>query len=402
MEERIKNALHLDEVNHLELAEALLFIFGGSSGTEKGYIYQKDTNTLEVKFNEVGNLIENVILSDNFPDEKVQEIEQAVVEKLIDNQEEKYAQGICFTAGPVAGFFRYKDLFQFLPVPDSAPKPPDMTSPQPFILQYKYSSSSDGMISAFRRGKEFSKWVRLLNVFLNRPIFLQDNTSTLRTWVMVPSNNHRSECLQNGYNYDGFSGLVASFSSFDTPVEAIAPEHYYDARGVDGSDLKVPNNLEQLFDKALSLRAKEWKKFYRASTWYAQSRDIWGNSRSSSFVALVSALESLEKEPRMCRGGHPLSDGADCGFCGQPKLDITLHFKELLDTYFPELQQYPEERNLIYRVRSELAHGSTMLLADDSVWGGGMMNVKKWAEDSRHRNLFQITKIVILRWLESQ
>lgn len=408
MKIELKKLFRIDEVDHYELGRVLLAFFHSSTGTEKGYKFgERDKpEFVEFVFNKKGEKIIDILLSNSFPKEMLDEISKQIEEKLIKNQNQSVGQVICFTTAPLNGHFRYKDLFQILPVPDGAPKAPDMVSPQPFLLQYSFISSPDAMIASSRRQEEIAKWVHLLNGLLNRPISLHDDSSSHRTWVMNPDKNHISECLQNGYNYVGFNALPGAFSPIGKEIGRIPTNRYYsDRTGIDGNTLQIPEAMEALLDKALALREKRLKKLYRACSWYGKAFATWGVSRSSSFVALVSALESLEEDPKMCHGdghSHLMSTGAKCPVCGEPRFDITLHFKELMDKFFPELKDHLEERDIIYRIRSSLAHGAALLVADWSPGASWLMHKRGWDEDERHRFLFDIVKIVIIRWLEAE
>lgn len=407
MNKGLRKLFHLDKVSPYEVGGVLLHFFSSSSGTKDGHIYQKkgEPGSIELKFNKKGDKISDIVVSDDLPKASLKIISQQIENQLLKNQETKFGQSICFLTAPVEGTFRYKDLFQISPVPGDAPKPPDRVSPNPFLLQYSFTSSPDVMVSASRREEKTTVWVRLLNVFLNKSISVRQSHA-IRTWVMVPTNKHISECLQNGYNYDGFNGLIPSFSDISNEMGRMSPNEYYSERnrGIDGNSLHLPENLESLLVKAISLPPKRWDKFYRACSWYFQAESIWGGSKSASFIALVSALESLEEGPKICDGDppHPMSTGDKCATCGEPRFDITVHFKEFMEKFIPELNEFPEERDIIYRVRSSLSHGNTLLLADGAPGGMFLMNKKAWDEDSRHRNLFLIVKTVIVRWVEAK
>jgi hypothetical protein len=397
----LKKHFYLDKVSPYELGQILLNIFHRAQGTEKGYKYQDENKPefVEFIFNKKGDKIIDILLSDKFPQDKLTEISAQIDDKLVKNQNTAIGQVVCFATAPLKGCFRYKDLFQILPVPEEAPKPTDIVTPQPFLLQAAYTSSPDGMIAASRKEEEVTKWVKLLNIFLNRNVYVLNDFH--RMWVLNPDKDHVSESLQVGYNFNGFSGITSSFSICSQAVGRIPTDKYYTERGIDGNTLQVPQNIEAFLEKALSLDDKKWKKLYRASTWYAQAYDIWGKARSSSYVALVSALESLEDSPKMCAGdpSHPLSTGDVCKICGEPRFDITLHFKKFMEKYVPELKDLPEERDIIYRTRSSLSHGSALLSADDSPGAKWLMNKRGRNEDERHRQLFEIVRLAILRWL---
>ena len=384
----------LQEVDSQELTSALLHYFGQSQGVgELTHKYQKKDSThhLIVKFNRDGK-ISQVELSEKFPKEELKQLNHALNENLLKNQKEEIGQTIGFSHDKVGGYFKYKDLFQILPVPPDAPKAGVMVADNPFLLQFKYISSPDMMIDNSRRRQKAYIYTRLLNLLLNRHIKLEFRYGHF-AWVM---NTHTpqhwtSEWRQLGYGYEGYGGKVDDYTSLSEfkHLETVPYQNYYLAPLASYSgDLKLPDNLEASLDKAFNLNKSDWNKLYMAISWYGQNEYLWQESTSSAFIALVTALECLLEE----------TDKSRCECCGQPIYTVTKRFREFLKRYVPFIDQYPKERDVIYTIRSNISHGRELLIQDLEPWGF-LISAKKEEQDAIHRNLYFIVGIAIYNWL---
>ncbi len=116
-----------------------------------------------------------------------------------------------------------------------------------------------------------------------------------------------------------------------------------------------------------------------ACNWYAQYRYTAKESRSSAFIALVTALECLGEQPRY---------------------RVTVHFKEFLKKYFPAIDQFPKEKKIIYQVRSQLAHGADLLRADLEPWNF-LVDATEEDQGQLQRNLLYIARLAIYNWLQT-
>lgn len=409
MQEEFYKYFHLDEVDHQELPHVMLAFFNYGGETEEGFKFQRQGENEFVEF--VTNLnderIEKIILSGNFPKGELVKIEQKIKEQLLENQLVKIAQEICFSNVPVKGGYRYGNQFQIIPVPENAPKPHFSASEDhPFLLQHKYTSSSEIWVNNRRREGKAVYYTRILNLLLNRRIrhrsYMMENF-----WGMIKRDNQFNyEYIQEGYGYDGYQWMLNNFTDLSSlpKISEENVEEYYGVSGVGAGDvLTIPTNLEESLNLIFSLDKDRFNILYRALSWYNQAQNIWRDSRSSYFIALVAAIECLTEKPDQCRlGGHAITKSLDkCLHCGEPLFRITKKFIECLEKYAPFLNDYPRERNLIYDTRSKLAHGLE-LLKYDLYPMNSHFNKRAFEEDRRIRNLDKITKFVILNSLKDQ
>ena len=66
------------------------------------------------------------------------------------------------------------------------------------------------------------------------------------------------------------------------------------------------------------------------------------------------------------------------------------------------MTQFPEAMGLLYKTRSNLVHGSEILLKDSQPWLSFMNNTKALQQYDVHGQAYLITKIVLLNWLHSR
>ena len=358
--------------------------FSFSQHSELVYKFQNAQRFIEVACDETGN-IKSITPSTDFPPDELYEIDKKIQDTLLTKHGTKICQIIGFCGLPITGYFRYKDWFQMLPVPEDAPKPKVLLADHPFILEVPYETCPSLMIDASRKQKKAVIYSRLLNVLSNQ--FISLGSLSRHAWVVLNTENMSSvtsEWKQLGYfYYNRLKGAEDEFSSVDNlhPIEKVFFRTYYSspplARTMD--PFTFPDNLEQSLDKAFALDGENWRKFFMACSWYAQYRYTAKESRSSAFIALVTALE--------CLGG-------------QPRYRVTVHFKEFLKKYFPAIDQFPKEKKTIYQVRSQLAHGADLLRADLEPWNF-LVDTTEEDQGQLQRNLLYIARLAIYNWLQT-
>lgn len=85
-------------------------------------------------------------------DIRAKALAEQVSSTLLENQKEAVGQSFCFSRhDAVQGFYRYKDIFQLIPIPATAPHAPMIMADHPFILQFRYLACPDPAINGHRR-----------------------------------------------------------------------------------------------------------------------------------------------------------------------------------------------------------------------------------------------------------
>lgn len=402
---------HLEEVDHYELMSVLLHHFGGSEGISIGvYKYKAASKTsyLEVHVDINSSQINTIKFSANFTEEELKEIETKVKDKLL-TASSKVAQDIIFCHEQVTGFFRYKDKFQILPVPEGSSFPIMGFKEYPFLIQFSYQSSSDPMIDWSRRLKEATIYTRVLNLLTNQHLRLKSSSGECH-WVM--DIDEKAGKASYSYKQQGYSPEpdpkreVDQYSSVEglEKIEVIPFQKYYlGTQGVTSNSLCLPDNIEKSLDVAFALVESDWDRFFMACSWYSQSSSVWRNSHSSAFISLVTALECLMGEREKCEDCKQESpDGFEfCENCKQPRYQVTKNFRVFLEKFVPFIQSMPWEKKVLYSVRSKLAHGMDLLQQDLKPWTF-IMSPKKDQDDGLYRNLHLICGVAIYNWLWSK
>lgn len=410
-ESEIKTVFFLQKVNHDELLSVFLTHFGHSThpALSKWYKYSKKQDgepLLEVEVNNEGRIVE-IILSDELRNDEVAELSTKIRATLIDNQEFKVAESVLFAIdNRIDGFFRYRDKFQILPVPEGSPKANQTIAYHPFLLQFGFISCPDPSISAMRRRKLQTELVRFLSFFTHGTVREEPSYSGF-AWVVKTdeAGTFSSEYRQVGYFYKDLRGERRTYTDCSAlkPIDTLAATNYFQIHGDFNRTrlnfLLLPDNLTDLLDAAANLSANDQEKFFFACTWFYYSREIWFDSFSASFVALITALECLTEKPTRCREcSSPKKDEIErCSTCGEPRYRLASNFKQLLERYGPPIDQYKPEKKLMYNVRSQLTHGLSLLNRD--VEPGNWISSKQNEQHELHRNVRFITQVAIYNWL---
>lgn len=407
-----KRKMHLEKVKHDELISVLLGHFGRieNVGTLPGmYTFQKEGDSsvrLKLGLDKKGQIVS--IEPINVTIAEFNEIEKKVNYALIDDQKDTVAATVLFSVNlRVNGWFRYKDQFQILPMSPDAPRINYVFGDHPFILEYKYISSPDTMIDVGRRRYQESLLTKRLN-FLTGGLVRNSDYFTKSSWILnfeTDSSTPICRYAQHGYFGQGFPGKLQVFTSPEKtePLVTVEPRTYYGyppSNEKDGS-LLFPENLNLSFDKIESLSKSDRTKFDMACSWYYQSSKVWHESHSLSFIALVTALECLFQNYEKCKDcGSPSVEAFEkCKTCGEPIFKITKTLRDFLDTHVPFIDA-KKERDLIYNIRSKLAHGLEMLNRDFEQ--GIAVSPIRQHEEQFSRNIRYVVFVAIYNWLWSR
>lgn len=402
--------LHLKEVAHAELMTVLLHYFHHSQNISSGvYRFQEkdQSDSLDVHANVNDGEIQKVVLSKDFPEEKLKKIEQSIKDKLL-TQSSMIGQDIIFCNEKVARHFRYKDEFQILPVPSGSPLPKIGFGGHPFLIEFKYNPSSDSMIDWSRRREKATIYTRVLNLLVNQHLQLNRNVGR-NHWVLdieEDTSKFSYSYKQEGYSPEGWKGKMEEFSDTSrlSEMKRVPFQDYYtNPLGVTSDPLRIPDNLESSLDVAFSLSQNDWDRFFMSCSWYYQSIEVWHESESSAFISLVTALECLVGEREKCKCcNQEVTDKLEfCECCKQPRYQVTKGFKEFLEQFVPFIDNFPQEKRTLYGIRSKLAHGVDLLQGDLKPWTFSM-NAKQDEQNLLHRNLHFISGVAIYNWLWSK
>jgi hypothetical protein len=383
--------LHVGQVDESEFQHLLLTQFGRSQYISKDtQRFHKDNSdrVLDLKYNNKHKIISCVT---NLNKQEIDILESKIVDDLIENQHESIGQVVCFSHDKIAGFFRYKDVFQIMPAGHDFADIPYALGDHPFILQSRYTKGPNSFINHLRRAAASTAIIRSLAVVTKSAVFMPSRNARF-FWVIEPQGEQTvSKWVQGGYAPPtGFAVDLDHYSETAglQPIKLVASNDYYGQgffRTAQG--FALPANIESVLDGIFALSEDTLNKFRIAATWLSMAGDISAASSSAGYISIVASLESLLEK-----------SSETCPECDQPKFSVTKRLKRFLTKYVPGLDQYPKELAMIYRTRSDLAHGLNMLLTDleHFDWAG---TDKKQSEMTLRIRTVQIARVAVLNWV---
>ncbi|MEY9860564.1 hypothetical protein ABH935_006201 [Catenulispora sp. GAS73] len=338
-------------------------------------------------------------------------------------QADHLASFFSFSSRPVAGWWKYRDQFQIVPPPPNAPVPSTVVGDWPFIVEARYRSLDHFGVKIQRRTQATTHLRLLLPVLVIGPKFKPNVDRGTKHWVIPPPDRtaepqptnlqrllaalhlRRRPTQQEPFQltdvmyaqeFYGVAGHViggpelTELDQADAITVLADHEAYYRTRGIGVDDvLQVPAVLTQLLDNYYALDEKEASRYRRACYWFNMGYFFHGYSISSSFFALVAAIESLlptGNGPHKC---------PDCRADHYPSISKT--FREFLETYVPDRP----DRDSFYDMRSKIVHGSALLHLDLREEFGGFYP-GQLDQGEELDNLYRVCRISLVNWLLGQ
>lgn len=360
---------------------------------------------LEVAFDD-GDLIAAIELTPEVAVDR-ETIRGRVENALVRDQYPALGQRVGFCSQQVSGCFRYRDSFQLVPVPRDAPRPTFLMADHPFLLQFSYTASPQMTIRHMRADRQARQYFRLLNLLVSARIH-QGGRYGRWFWVLhADANPEDWTCAweQRGYTYRGNSGEIPEYSSgVDfVPIELRpAADYHTTAFGAVGDALVLPDDIGASLDAAIGLRSDDWARFQRAIAYYDLAQTVSWDSNSLAYIALVTAVEALVGDPERCPTcRQPAADAVErCATCGLPRFRVMRHFREFLEEHAPFPSDQLWARDLLYGMRSDLAHGRDVM--DRDLRPLSMFSLQAMSEDVLSNAVHRMAGTAIRSWLRSR
>ena len=358
------------------------------------------------------------------------------------------------SARPLRGYYRYKDLFQILPVATKN-EPPQLMHDSPLIVEicycpdiwphrdqllwyrdlwererYEYIQNqtpnkvldpSDTWVKAYqeqtmrmRHPAIAAEVSGLLTLFTNHRFFTYASEShwfvpigrrsrLRRAWERRFGSTPKSSWGQMFYAFDA----LASGSELSAPAGAkaarIPVDQYYTSvrdsiRVGEDNTIQLPDNIDRLFDLYFELDQDRKTGFYTACRLYNQALELRTSCASLSLVAGVMAIEALlncaKRHSPVCKECGATVSIEKCSVCGLPRHRATSHFKSFLVDFCSG--QPKKFANALYKIRSKLSHGG--LLRDD-LHDTGFYAGDEDEQQAFRRESLVVIRIAILNWL---
>jgi hypothetical protein len=251
----------------------------------------------------------------------------------------------------------------------------------PFVLEFPVHADTSFQVMNGRRLREHRRLTRLLNVVLKADVTCE--TLLLEhVWAIEPGSGSqpRSAWLQRSYLGADLGEIIADSvaATSGTPMEVLPPEEYYARIGHD-SVLRVPSDLDESICRYQSLMPEYREKYDRALFWLDIASRHWPSSMSSSYSALVTAVEALTERGAVHKAHCPECQADRTHESPGP----TARFKDFFEKYAPGSSRRGQ-RDDMYRLRSMISHGSGLIAFDE---GRAVGWDPPW---SRHRDLHEV------------
>ena len=232
----------------------LLSYFSRSSQpTNDTVLYgDQDRPSLELRYSSSGRPL-SLRPGPAFPANTLAELQKIVCEQVLSEGPIKIGRLVMFSSLPVAGWFRFHNEFQIVPVPPEAPRPEHIVGDHPFLLEVAYRGSVNNNVDMLRRTKRQREIELQCGLLLVPVVHAQSRLASFH-WVFEPTNvgNFVSRFRQSGYHWVGGTFQADTFSLTDdlAPLAEREPQAYYTQRGIGAGDtLQVPTNLSQSLEK---------------------------------------------------------------------------------------------------------------------------------------------------------
>ncbi len=356
---------------------------------------------------------------------------------------ERLIRRLLFSRSPLKGYFRFGDVFQVMPAPDSWPRPPFAMGDYPLILELRYDPElaperekdywhrdvwerardhelgtegwTDDQIAARRQNTEMMRSTAivkeltvLLSALTNHKIFDYDSS---QSWTISRSDSDKAETrwAQRGYAMPEFSWPNAEFLSDPTMEEAprvpiedhyrSLPDSYVVGSG-DENQVRFPDALDVLLSIYFEWEADRKQAFYAACHLWGQASDLKNiKAPSMSLLASVSAIETLvnfSADPGpSCRECGVSPSIEKCGVCGSPRYRLNSRFKEfLMDFAGPETESLAGK---LYNIRGRISHDGDLLR--EELFDSGFTKGGKDEQMIFQHSVTLATHIALVNWL---
>jgi hypothetical protein len=205
---------------------------GHSSETNEVYYPKSNTPVLTLVYKN-GRLREvrpEISLSQN----DIEELCDTIYRDYVGDIGIGFCQAVVFSHQlTVRGAWRYRDVFQILPIPSTAPRPPFSYAEHPFLLEYSFPATTNGHTSAERSVRELRRLELLLRSLLTVRLTSDNFRSAERShrWITDFRSAEGPKCAyqQLGYYWNGLRSRVEGFSRIDELplIRSVSASKYY-------------------------------------------------------------------------------------------------------------------------------------------------------------------------------
>lgn len=324
-------------------------------------------------------------------------------------------RSIIFTNAPLLKGFKYRDLFQLVPIYhfSGAPKSAYMTH-FPAFLEYKtsgletnilceqklieYGVSEEDLCNIRRIPEEVKirKEILYLLSALTNFHFFEYNTISGSWGIQCPTkkieeldenelvllNNQTSSFYLKSYLYTGLKEdlVISEFTNCHEYYVAIdQPKEYFTIHPniESNSQIKIPCYLDCVLDKYYSLEKGKRKSVLQCLGLLSEGIELFDSKRSVSLLSITSSIEGIAKLDDKFKNLKP-----------------TKRFLEYLKCYVSGKSE--DKFYKYYLKRCEIAHEGILFLSDFDLYG----DINKQDNDYLFRlEVMQVARLALFTWL---
>lgn len=355
----------------------------------------------------------------SFPEKKKQKM----------NVMKKFIKNIIFTKTPLAGKYRFGDLFQIYPLDIKDAPNTDKTRHYPMIIEYWYETEDIEEVEVFG-SEDIDKMVSTTTVQVNKLIEYTNLLSAITnyrfffyrkpdTYWSVPLtregdvNQLSSEWSASLYYYPNIANdlKIEDFSDPDFPeISRLPQKFYYWYNPVEGHDktISFPDTIDDILSKYFSTTTDENIVANSCIYQICNGLDLLDKIKSLSFFSFVSAIETLvnyefkdEKVEFLCNDCKSLKESTrHCNKCGSPIWGVTAKYREFLFKYVSNEPKAKKMYNTIYDLRSKITHTDFLFVGELFLdWNH---NDKTEEVYKTHLSAMQLSRRSLIYWLQKK
>lgn len=344
----------------------------------------------------------------------------------------KFYRILLFTKKPLNGTFRYRDIFQVLPViSENAPQSP-YSRHYPVFLDFSVDFKNkdhlkiiDNPIALIKLMQtNIYEYSNLLTVFSNYRFF-QYKSHQYQWGISSPNkdvkyltelesnelNSQTSSWTICSYVYPGLKSdlEIDKFNDYNLLEVKMVDDifNYYgkDPYAEDSEEISFPSTISYCLDKYFELSNKTQEKVKSCIGLICDGIDIFEFKKTIAFISFVSAIEgmtSLEFNDKAiefsCHNCKTLkSSDYKCVVCGSPIWGVKTKFKEFLKKFAAGSEKSVKKYNKIYNARCKIAHKSQLFLSDYDMF---LDSLEKQNEDYYMiAETLQLGRLSLQNWL---
>ncbi len=331
----------------------------------------------------------------------------------------KFCSNIIFTKTPLKSKLYISDFFQIYPLSNEDAPVFEHATYFPVVVEFWIDENENPSVPdeledlksvehilgpTINQFDKLNKIARLLSVLTNHR-FISEKETDVKWGIPFPDLNvgeEEKEKIENSpsipfiptYHFKTISESlkIYSFSVVDFPDPLLVEHKDYftnDPFENKKAEIKFPNTIYDSLVKYLSLDNESQNFVDSVCHLICNGIDIEPNMKSLSFLAFVSAVESIvNREYRIqnssiefeCRDCQTVKTSSiHCKKCDRPIWGVKAKFREFLKTYVAYSPESIAKFNKIYNLRSEIVHNGLLLLGDkENDWIYKSKSDKHW------------------------